>query len=717
MFTMNKLHLTLLLFLLLTLSCNVSNSNDTTSFETIAVAYPNALRDTLQIDTFFDKRVRNSYHWLEDGDLPTTRNWLSEQRTITQDYFNQLPARTAIRKRLETLWNYDRWSTPVKKGNSYCMLRNKGLQNRAVLYRMRNLQDTSLQVIVDPNAAASNGGVSLQDFSLSGDGSLLAYQMAANGADWQTIYIKDMETNRPLLDTVRWVQFSNIAWFRDGFFYSRYPAPMPGAVAAGTYQFQQVYYHRVGSPQSDDELIYADRSNPQCNFTAQTTADERYLILSANKFINGNALYVRDLQSESLEFTPIFETYDYDCKVIGNVGNNLLVLTNYKAPNYRLVQINAARPEERYWEQVIPEPADVLQTVHLYGGRLVATYLQNAISQLTIFDLRGKQLREVSLPANGVITQWSGSPDESQAFFTFTSFTRPPIIYALNLSDFSTQAYKAPIVEFSGNSYETRQVNYKSYDGTEVPMTLIYKKGMKLDGTRPTLLTCTNALQPDIYNDSQLRLFQIILENNGICAFAFVRGSAALGGTWQQGGIKLKKQTGIDDFQAAAEYLIGNKYTNPAKLAIYGQQDGALLVGASITQRPDMYQVALADAGIYDLLHYQLNGIGWSWENVYGNVARTDEFDAIMAYSPLQQVVPANYPATLILSAERDNWVTPADSYKFAAELQANQKRNLPILLRVDGWSGEKPISRQLDEAADALAFLFYNLQEKVVYK
>ncbi|MFN7116118.1 MAG: prolyl oligopeptidase family serine peptidase [Saprospiraceae bacterium] len=695
----------LLLILMVYWSACTMSEKKTPSFKVIPITYPNTPRDTTIADTLYGKRISDPYRWLENSNTPATRDWIIQQQTQTEKYLNQIPQRAAIQKRLTALWNYKNIAPPLKKGNFYYIFRQENLQPQPILYQMRSLQDTSGQVILNLNSLGISGAQILEQFAFSQDGSLLAYEVAPNGARTNTIFVKDMESNRTLLDTLQSIKFSNIAWFRDGFFYSRYAPETPADVHA-PYQFQQLFYHRVGSPQAEDQLIFADRANPYLAVQAQTTSDERFLILYLHQHDVGNALYVRDLQSETLDFTPIIEDYDYHFKVIDNINNNLLVYTNYKAPNYRLVQINTQRPEERFWENLIPESAAVLQSVHFFGGKLVATYQQSGINQVKIFNLQGKLEREVPISAHGRITAWSGSPDVAQAFFQLHSYVESPIIYTLDVNNYTINIYQSDKkVSKDTTNYDIRQVRFKSYDGTDVPLTILFKKGSPLDASRPTLLT------PD---SPDFPMLQMLLENGGVCAIAHVRGSSGWGEAWRQAGVKTKKQNAIDDFQAAAEYLIANKYTSPAKLAIYGKGDGGLIAGASVTQRPDLFKVALLQDAALDLLRYQQFTIGWSWAGTYGTVQKPDEFDALIAYSPLYHVVPANYPAVMILTSHRNQEVVPAHAYKFAAALQSNQRAQLPVLLRIAQGGAAALLPEQMSATTDMLALLFYHIQENI---
>lgn len=698
-------------------------STDQHSFKSIKVSYPKTPKDLSVVDTFFGTSVPDPYRWLENRNSPTVKDWIVAQRQTTQNYLKKIPFHDELKGRLQELWDYERYAAPERAGDFYYILENNALQNHKVLYRFRNLQDTTWTVVLDPNRLSKDGSTALGDFSFSRDGSLLAYEISENGSDWRTILLRDLSSNRPLLDTLRWVKYSNISWFRDGFYYSRFATPAPDNNASGQVRFQQVYYHRVGTPQENDVLVFADRTHSRRNFSTYTTKDERFLILYAMESPTENALYFKDLTENPIEFTPVVENYNSSFKVVGNVGNNLFVLTNYKAPKYRVIRVNTVRPEERYWEDIIPESEDVLQTVHFFGGKMVATYIHDVSNQVKIFSQRGTLLHQLEMPGMAAISDWSGDPSQQQCFFSFSSFTQPVTIFELNLSNYTTRVFRSSPARFNSDAYETKQVWYKSYDGTEIPMFIIHKKGLKIDGNRPTLLYSYGgfnvSMLPD-FNITGMHLFPVVLENNGICAVANIRGGGEFGQAWHRAATKVEKHKSIDDFQAAAEYLVNNNYTSSKKLAIYGRANGGLLAGASLTQRPDLYRVVISETGIFDMYRYPQFTIGWIWAGDYGTVENREEFDALKYYSPLHNVVPANYPATFITTADEDDQVVPAHSYKFAAELQANQKSDLPVLIRIGATAGHDSgpsTNQKIDEAADILAFMFYNLQQSINYQ
>lgn len=715
----------LILFSVIYISCqpNASqNEAEPTVFKKITVLYPEAYRDSTQSDNFHGLQVSDPYQWLEDENSPSTEFWVKSQQSITNKYLEQIPYREAIKNRLESIWNYERTSVPNKKGNYYYIFKNNGLQNQDVLYRMSSLSG-NMEEVLNPNTFSTDGTASLGEYSFSKDGSLLAYQISEGGSDWRTIRIKDLESGKILDDKIDWVKFSAISWYQDGFFYSRYPAPEEGNELSGENKFHQVYYHKVGTAQSEDELIFADRVHPQRNIYTTTTGDERFLILSISESTSGNALYFQDLRSGDPSFIPVVEDFNNDFEVIDNIGRQLLVKTNYKAPNQRIVQISTSRPEEAYWEEIIPESEDVLQEAKLLGGKIVAHYIHNASSKAVIYSTNGKQEKEIALPEIGTITQLNGQKNEDEAFFGFTSFTSPETSYSLDMVDLSIAVYKNPKIDFASAEYETKQIWYESYDGQKIPMFVIHKKGLTLDGSNPTLLYGYGGFNISVlpqFNRTRINLFPIVLENGGVCAVANIRGGGEFGKDWHKAGTKDQKQNVFDDFQAAAEYLIANKYTSSDKLAIYGRSNGGLLVGACMTQRPDLYRVAIPAVGVMDMLRYHKFTIGWAWATDYGRSDNPKDFDYLFSYSPLHNIAADKYPATFITTADHDDRVVPAHSYKFTSELQFKQQSKSPVLIRIDASAGHgagKPISMKIEEAADVLSFMFYNMEEDIKYE
>ncbi|MEO1515063.1 MAG: prolyl oligopeptidase family serine peptidase [Bacteroidota bacterium] len=683
--------------------------------------YPKTDKDSTVADDYFGKRIADPYRWLEDDNSPQTKAWVKSENQLTDEYISQVPYRDELSQRLEKLWNYERFSPPFEEGGRYYYFKNDGLQNQSALYAQNSL-DGAASLVLDPNKFSDDGTASMGNLSFSQDGQLLAYEISEGGSDWRSIHIRDLKTGQTLEDRIDWVKFSQIAWHKDGFFYSRYPTPSEGDELSGRSEFQQVYYHKIGTEQSADELIFADRSNPFRGFLASTTQDERFLVLNIWESTSGNALYFKDLLKKEEDFTPIIDTFQSDFGLVDNNGDNLLILTNYKAPNKRLVSINTNKPEESYWENILPESEDVLQSVRIYGGKIVATYIHNASSEVRIFDMDGKLIQKLDLPGIGTVGSFTGKRDKQQAFYSFSSFTSPSTIYSLDLESFQSTVFKAPKVDFRAEDYVTRQVWYDSYDGTKIPMFVTHKKGLELDGKRPTLLYGYGGFDISIlpgFNITGLNLGTIFLENDGVLAIANIRGGGEFGTKWHHAGIKGKKQNVFNDFQAAAEHLIGQNYTSSDKLAIYGRSNGGLLVGACMTQRPDLYAVALPAVGVLDMLRYQEFTIGRAWAADYGLSETAEGFDYLVQYSPLHNIEKTKYPATMITTADHDDRVVPAHSFKFAAELQAQQQGDNPVLIRIEESAGHgagKPTSKRIAEAADILAFTFYNLKENVRY-
>lgn len=683
-------------------------------FQTITVKYPTSFKDTTIVDDYHGKEIADPYRWLEDDHSAATKDWVKAQNQVTFDYLKQIPYREKIRKRLETLWNYERFGTPIQEGGQYFYFKNDGLQNQSVLYRQEQLDGPST-IALDPNKFSDDGTSSLGNISFSKSGQYLAYQVSEGGSDWRVIKVKDLQNNNVLSDKIEWVKFSSISWLEDGFFYSRYPEPEEDKELSAKNEFHAVYYHKLGTPQSEDKIIFADRAHPNFGFFTNTTEDERFLTISAWESTSGNALYFQDVSQSEKEIIPIIEDMNHDFSVIGNIGDRLLVQTNYKADNNRLVAIPTSHPQESYWEEILPESKDKLSMVKVLGGKIIATYIHNASSQVKVFDLNGKFIVDLDLPGIGTITQMEGKKDSDQAFYGFTSFTQPNTVYALDLSSMKSTVFKAPQTSFQSADYTTEQVWFESVDGTRIPMFLSYKKGLKMDGTAPTLLYGYGGFDISILPNFSIQR-NIILEAGGIYAVANIRGGGEFGKKWHKAGTLDRKQNVFNDFQAAAEYLIAQGYTSKNKLAIEGRSNGGLLVGACMTQRPDLYQVALPAVGVLDMLRYDKFTIGRAWATDYGLSEDEKSFDYLLAYSPLHNVEATNYPATLITTADHDDRVVPAHSFKFAATLQEYHQGENPVLIRVETSAGHgagKPTSKQIEEAADILSFMFYNMEEK----
>ena len=682
-------------------------------FKPIATNYPPTYRDSSIFDNYFGKRIYDPYRWLEDINSAATEEWMHVQNQSTFNYLSNIPSKNAIKKRLEQVWMQDTYSLPFKKGENYFFS-----ENNLLLYSLPAL-DEKAEVVLDARQF-SDANASLGSYSLSADGSLLAFEIVDKKSEWGTIFIKDMISGKMLEDSLSWVKFSNISWFRDGFFYSRYPEAEAGLVLNKTNEFHQVYYHKVGSLQADDELIFADRTHPNWKFYTQTTSDERFLVITVKEKASGNALYFKSLKSDEISLTPIVEHFKYDFEVIDNIGNYFLVLTNYRAPNRRIIRVISTYPKSAYWEEIIPEEPDMLQNATVIDGKIVGNYIHNAFSEISIFDRKGFHLNTIPMPEIGTITQFKGTKNSPIAFYEFTSFKRPTTVYQLNLDSLSATIFKAPPIPFDPDAYVTQQLWFKSQDGERIPVFVTHKRELPLDGQRPTLLYGFGGFNVPIlpqFNLSRQHLALAFLENDGVFAVANIRGGGEFGPEWHQATIKENKQLTFNDFQETATFLMAQKYTSPGKLAIYGKSNGGLLVGACMSQRPDLYGVALSASGILDMLRYQQYSNNKALLSEYGKSDVAKDFDYLISYSPLHNITKAKYPATFITTNSQNNQVFPAHSFKFAAELQSKQIGTKPILIRVatNQPTSPKAIKEEnIKAATDILAFTFYNLKEEV---
>jgi prolyl oligopeptidase len=677
--------------------------------------YPQT-RKVDHIDTYFGVKVADPYRWLEDENSPETRQWIEEQNKVTFGYLEKIPFRHQVKQRLEKLFDYPKYSAPFRRGEYFFFSKNEGLQNQSVLYRQKGL-DGKPEVVLDPNTFSEDGTARLSGFSLSRDGKYAAYGISRAGSDWQDYYVMDMTTVKILSDTLRWIKASGTAWRGHGFYYSRYPAPEKGKELTTKNVYQSVYCHRVGTSQSNDELVYEDKANPERFHNVGTTRDERFAFLIVSdrgKGKKGNALYCQDLAKPEMAFKPIVAAIGDDSYgVVDNVGDKLLVRTDRNAPNGRVVLCDPNNPDEMNWKEILSEKPEPLQGVGTAGGKLFASYLKDVTTRVYVHSLDGKLENEVSLPAFGVAGGFGGEKDEKFVFYTFTSFIFPPTIYRYDIAERKTSLFRAPqIPEFNPMEYETKQVFYSSKDGTRVPMFLVHKKGLKLDGKNPTLLYGYGGFNISTSPSfSPLRL--ALLEQGFVYVSANMRGGGEYGEKWHEAGTKLKKQNVFDDFVAAAEYLIASKYTSPEKLAIQGGSNGGLLVGAVINQRPELFKVAIPQVGVMDMLRFHRFTIGWNWIADYGSSDNEEEFKALYHYSPLHNIGEGvQYPATLATSADHDDRVVPAHSFKYISTLQEKYRGDNPVLIRVQTRSGHGASSttKALEETADIYSFIFYNL-------
>jgi prolyl oligopeptidase len=680
------------------------------------IVYPAASRIE-QVDDYHGVKVADPYRWLEDLDSQQTRDWVAAENGVTSAFLSGLPEREPIRKRLTELWNYERYSVPEQHGGRYFFTRNNGLQNQGVLYRVDTLAGEP-HLVLDPNVLSQDGTIAVTGWNISEDGKLLAYGLSSGGSDWQEWRVRDVETGRDLPDTLKWVKFSEAAWTHDhqGFFYSRYDEPREGRPLEEANFYQKLYYHRLGSPQSADELVYQRPDKKEMGFIAKVTQDGRYLVIHAWKGTETeNGIFYKDLARPGSKVVELLGAFDAAYTFIANEGPAFWFHTDLAAPRGRVVAIDLREPAREKWRELIPQGADTLQGATCLNDSFVALYLKDAHAQVRQFDLKGKPLREVELPGLGSAEGFSGRCKDHETFFAFSSFTAPGTIYRYDLETGKTAVFRHPEVKgFDPSQFETRQVFYPSKDGTRVPMFITSKKGLKLDGSNPTFLYGYGG-----FGASVLPAFSpahvVWMERGGVYAVANLRGGGEYGEDWHQAGSKLKKQNVFDDFIAASEWLIANGYTSRQKLAIAGYSNGGLLTAACMVQRPDLYGAVIVGVGVLDMLRFHKFTIGWGWTSDYGSPDNPEEFKVLYAYSPYHNLKPGTaYPPTLITTADHDDRVVPAHSFKFAAALQRANGGPNPTLIRIEtraGHGGGKPVSKKIDEAADEMSFLFHALQ------
>ena len=676
--------------------------------------YP-ATRKVDHVDTYHGVSVPDPYRWLEDDNSADTAAWVEAENKVTFGYLDRIPFRDALRKRVIALNDYEKYSAPSRKGPYTFFSRNSGLQNQSVLYIQKGLEGTP-EVLIDPNTLSEDGTARLGAFAASKDAKYAVYGVSLSGSDWQEYKVMELATKKTLADRIQWVKVSGVAWQGEGFYYSRYPAPEKGKEKASINENHQVFFHRIGTSQSDDTLVYQDAVNPQRFHTLDTTEDERFAILTISergKGKDGNALFVRDLSKNDREFRPVIkEIGDSTFSVVDNVDDKLLVATNHKAPNMRVVLIDPAQPDDASWKTILAERPEPLQDVGTAGGKLFVTYMKDVTTRAYVHSLDGKLENEIPLPGPGLAAGFGGQRDDAFVFYTFNSLNVAPAIYRYDIATKKSTVFREPkIPGYDSRAYETKQVFYTSKDGARIPMFLVHKKGLKLDGTNPTLLYGYggfNVVQSPTFSAARLA----ILEQGFVYASANLRGGGEYGESWHQQGMKLKKQNVFDDFIAAAEWLIANKYTSASRLAISGGSNGGLLVGAVINQRPDLFRVAVPQVGVMDMLRFQKFTIGWNWIADYGSSDDPTEFKALFAYSPLHNIRPGvKYPATLITTADHDDRVVPAHSFKYAAALQALASKDQPVLIRIETRSGHggSNLRKQLETIADIYAFVMFN--------
>ena len=665
------------------------------------------------VDVYFGKTIADPYRWLEDPTLPETVEWINAQNKVTFGYLSRIPFRDSLKARLTEVWNYERYSTPLKKGEKYYFQKNSGLQNQSVLFVMDSL-GAEPRIILDPNLFSQDGTVALSDYALSKDGRYLAYALSKGGSDWNEIFVKDIISGEDLADHLEWIKFSSISWYKKGFYYSRYPKPAEDQQLTSRNLNHQVYYHTLGKPQEKDILVFEDREHPDRSFYADVTTDERFLIVYESESTYGNRVYIKSLEGKGKDFTRLNETFDYEMYIVGSIENDLYLLTNENAPRNKLVRLTYEMVSNTLQaSDIIPEEDNVLEQVELAGDRIMAKYLVDAHSLIRVMDRQGKFQHDLKLPEYVNVSTMNGETGDNELFYSLASYTVPTTIYRYDVkSDSSTVLFK-PAVDFNPDDYVTRLEFCTSKDGTKIPLYIVHHKNVKMNGKNPTWLYGYGG-----FNVSLLPRFSpariVWLENGGIFVNANLRGGGEYGEEWHKAGIKLKKQNVFDDFIAAAEFLIRNNYTKPSRLAIAGESNGGLLIGAVINQRPDLFGVAFPGVGVMDMLRYHKFTIGWAWESDYGSVNDSAEFNYLLGYSPLHTIRKnVKYPAVLVTTADHDDRVVPAHSFKYIATLQEKYKGPNPVMIRIQTKAGHgagKPTQFQIEEMADIWAFAFYTL-------
>jgi prolyl oligopeptidase len=680
--------------------------------------YPSSPQGS-QVDAYHGVEVPDPYRWLEDPDSDETQAWVEAQNQVTFQFLNQIAVRERLQQRLTQLWDYEKYGIPFRGGDAqkygvperYFYFKNDGLQNQSVLYTLTSL-DAEPRVLLDPNKLSEDGTVALSGLVISEDARLMAYGLSTSGSDWQTWQVRDIETGQDLSDRLEWIKFSGAAWTHDnqGFFYSRYDEPNEASKLEAINYFQKLYYHRLGSPQAEDVLIYQRSDQSEWGFNGGVTEDGCYLIISVWRGTDPkNLVFYQDLSDPNAAVVELISNFEASYSFIDNEGSTFWFQTDLEAPRGRVIAIDIQAPDRENWRELIPQAAETLEGVGLLNHQFVASYLKDARSQIKIFDLKGSFVREVVLPGIGSAGGFGGRREDTETFYSFTSFTTPPTIYRYDMVSGESSVFRQPTVAFNPDDYETKQVFYASKDGTQVPMFITYKKGLQLDGNNPTYLYGYGGFNVSLtpsFSVSNL----VWMELGGVYAMPNLRGGGEYGEEWHQGGTKLNKQNVFDDFIAAAEWLIANQYTAPSKLAIGGGSNGGLLVGACMTQRPDLFAAALPAVGVMDMLRFHKFTIGWAWTSDYGSPEEPEEFKALYAYSPLHNLqLGTAYPATLITTADHDDRVVPAHSFKFAAALQTAHQGSAPVLIRVETKAGHgagKPTAKVIEEVSDRWAFL-----------
>lgn len=686
----------------------------TTTMVAQNINYPKALKDGT-VDTYFGVKIPDPFRPLEADRSKETAEWVAAENKVTNEYLAKIPFRAKLLQRLKEVADYEKVSAPFENNGKWYVFKNNGLQNQSVLYQMNELGGT-LHEFLDPNKLSTDGTVALQDISFSKDGKYMAYVISRSGSDWQEIYVKDVATGKLLPDHIEWAKFGGAKWCGNGFYYSAYDAPEKGKEYSSKNEIHKIYYHKIGTPQSQDVLFYQNPTQPLRFYSVSLNKEETIMFLYESGAGSGMNLYVRDLRVPNSQFIQMTSNMDLQYNPIGTVGDNIYLLTNDGAPKGRIMVANVHKPGFKDWKELVGETKNVLENAQFAADKLVLSYSKDASTHLYVYSLDGKELNEIKLPTVGRAS-FSGERGQKECFYSFASFTVPGAIYQYDIAQNKSSVYTEPKVKFSLNQYTTEQVFFNSKDGTRVPMFLTYRKGLKRNGKNPVLIYGYGGFNVSLSpNFSSMRI--PFLENGGVYVQVNLRGGSEYGEEWHVAGTKMQKQNVFDDFISAAEWLVSNHFTSKEHIAIMGGSNGGLLVGACMTQRPDLFKVCIPQVGVMDMLRYHKFTIGWNWAPDYGTSEDSKAmFDYLRAYSPLHNLKKGvNYPATLVTTADHDDRVVPAHSFKFAATLQECQGGTAPVLIRIDSKAGHgsgKPLAKQLEEQADIYSFIMWNLGMK----
>ncbi len=670
-------------------------------------------------DNYFGTDVSDPYRWLENDTSSETEAWVKAQNKVTDQYLNSIPYKEKIKNRYTELYNYEKVSSPRKIGNYFFYYKNDGLQDQSIIY-YKNQNTGEEKVFIDPNKLSDEGTVAISLLGNSSDYKYLAYSASVAGSDWREIRVREVETNKELEDVLTWVKFSGASWYKDGFFYSRYPENKSGNELSGKNEYHTVYYHKLGTPQPEDIIIHQNKQSPDLLYFCSVTEDKNWVVLYEQQGTEDLNVYFKETKKLKDPFQPLITGFTGSHSVIDYHDGKFYMHTNEDAPNYKLVAFDPSKVDKENWETIIPEKDNYLQGVSTAGERLFAQYLKSARSEIICLDYKGNKIREINLPGLGSAGGFNGEKTDKVTYYGFSSFTNPQSIYQLDIETGKTTPFFTPKLTFDPSKYVEKQVFYKSKDGTDVSMFIVHKKGLNLDGNNPTLLYGYGGFNISLspwFSTSRI----VLLENDGVFAMPNLRGGGEYGEKWHEAGMKMNKQNVFDDFIAAAEYLIAKKYTSKDKLAINGGSNGGLLVGACMTQRPDLFKVAIPQVGVLDMLRFHKFTIGYAWTPEYGHSEENKEmFSYLYNYSPVHNLKEGvSYPATLITTADHDDRVVPAHSFKFAATLQEKHKGNNPVLISIQTKAGHgagKPVSKIIEEEAEKWAFVFWNMEYKELY-